>query len=466
MVDDEKRAVAGFDRPGLVIVVIAIVIAAVSSRPYAGSWNDGSRLAAIESLVDYHTWAIDQSIFAGAPAADNNPYPTTDPALRKFGTRDKMWIGGHFYSDKPPVLTLILAAAYRSVQLVTGLRAREHPGWFCYLLTLFSSGLAYVVSVHCIDRLAVSHGLRRSARMLVVLAFSLGTIALPYARHVNNHIILLAVCCAVIVLICRRQILSNIQLARLGVLLGVAYTLDVAIGAVLVCGILALTISHWKTWTAPMLLLAAAFPLFALHHALNYRISGTLLPANTHPEFFQWPGSPFNAESLTGSWHHPSVFAFMGYAMDLLAGHRGFVWHDLPVLVAVPGSIWLLRQNVLQKDRIWFAIGLSAFSWLAYAIASNNHGGLCCSVRWFVPLLAPDFYLVVRLLHSRPLAERELQILTAGGLLLGPLMWWQGPWNSKLVPGFWVVVTATLVTWLVYRARATRPARIPAASYL
>ena len=35
----------------------------LSARPYAGSWNDGSRLAAVESLVDYHTWAIDDSIF-------------------------------------------------------------------------------------------------------------------------------------------------------------------------------------------------------------------------------------------------------------------------------------------------------------------------------------------------------------------------------------------------------------------
>ena len=41
----------------------AVLVALVSARPYAGSWNDGSRLATVESLVDYHTLAIDRSIF-------------------------------------------------------------------------------------------------------------------------------------------------------------------------------------------------------------------------------------------------------------------------------------------------------------------------------------------------------------------------------------------------------------------
>ena len=30
---------------------IALAIAAIGAKPYAGSWNDGSRLAAVESLV-------------------------------------------------------------------------------------------------------------------------------------------------------------------------------------------------------------------------------------------------------------------------------------------------------------------------------------------------------------------------------------------------------------------------------
>jgi hypothetical protein len=53
----ERRA---RDRLGLLLVIAgASVVAALSARPWAGSWNDASRLAAVESLVDRHTLAID-----------------------------------------------------------------------------------------------------------------------------------------------------------------------------------------------------------------------------------------------------------------------------------------------------------------------------------------------------------------------------------------------------------------------
>src|SRR5262249_13483019 len=48
---------------GFLVLIASGAVAAGSARPFAGSWNDGSRLAAVESLVDAHTFAIDDSIF-------------------------------------------------------------------------------------------------------------------------------------------------------------------------------------------------------------------------------------------------------------------------------------------------------------------------------------------------------------------------------------------------------------------
>src|SRR5215207_7390096 len=59
------------------VVLAAGVLAAVTARPYAGAWNDGSRLAAVESLVDRHTFAIDDSVYLTPSAAARPPY---DPA--------------------------------------------------------------------------------------------------------------------------------------------------------------------------------------------------------------------------------------------------------------------------------------------------------------------------------------------------------------------------------------------------
>lgn len=458
MPDARDENAFGLDRLSVVVAVIATGIAVLSARPYAGGWNDGSRLAAVESLADYHTWAIDDSIFVRGTARSGvaSPYPVSEPGLRKFGTRDKMWINGHFYSDKSPVPNLCLAVVYRGIQLISGLVARDRANWFCYLITLASSGVAYVISVYCIDRLAAVHGLALPTRILLTLSFALGTIALPYARHVNSHILLLAVCSTLTLLISKKQIFSTTELISIGSLLGAGYTLDVAIGVILVVGILAVVIARRCAWGQPLLVLTAAFPWFALHHVLNYMIGGTFLPANTNPAFFQWPGSAFDAESLTGGWHHHSVYAFVGYALDLLVGHRGFLLHNLPLLLALPGAIWLLRRHVRETNNVWFAIGVGTFSWLLYAVASSNHAGLCCSVRWFVPLLAPGYYILILLLHYDARAEAELRILSGGSFVLGALMWWQGPWTARLVPGFWLIVGTTLLGWMFCRIERSR----------
>src|SRR5690349_16392031 len=94
--------------PALAVVLAAALVAAVSARPYAGSWNDGSRLAAVEALVDHHTFTIDDSIFVRERPADPRiptPYPPDEPLL-DHGALDKLFINGHYYSDKPAVVSL------------------------------------------------------------------------------------------------------------------------------------------------------------------------------------------------------------------------------------------------------------------------------------------------------------------------------------------------------------------------
>src|SRR5712691_11790158 len=90
----------------LSVLAVALTLAALSTRPYAGSWNDGSRLATVECLVDYHTLAIDDSIFVRVPpqgeAVAGSPYSVDEPALLEHGTLDKLFVQGHFYSDKSP----------------------------------------------------------------------------------------------------------------------------------------------------------------------------------------------------------------------------------------------------------------------------------------------------------------------------------------------------------------------------
>ena len=64
----------------LLVILAAAAVAVVSARPYAGAWNDGSRLATVECLVDHGTLAIDDSLFVRVPpdgSAQRNPYPAS-----------------------------------------------------------------------------------------------------------------------------------------------------------------------------------------------------------------------------------------------------------------------------------------------------------------------------------------------------------------------------------------------------
>jgi hypothetical protein len=452
-------------RPGHSVAAILIglgaaLIALLGARPYAGGWNDGSRLATVEALVDYGTWRIDDSIFVKVPADTlEKGAPYRAPDLLAGGTRDKLRIAGHFYSDKPPVLALALAAVYKLAQITTGLVAARHPAWFCWLMTFFSSGLAYFASVCCIDRLALLMRLGLRPRLLLAAAFSLATLALPYTRHVNSHAVMLGVSSALILLIASPGPWNAGRLASAGTLLGIGYALDPGAGPVLVICAVALVAFRTRRAGCVILALGAAFPWFVFHHWLNYRIGGGFWPANANPAYLAWPGSPFTPENMTGVWRSRGLLKTSVYALDLLFGRLGFFPYNLPLFLLLPGLPILLRRRVRETPEILAAVCWGAGTWLLYALASNNHAGACLSVRWFVPLLAPAFYLLSLLLREQPQLIRSFAILTAGGVALGALMEWRGPWGNRMLPGFWFVVAPTIIAWLADWNRRRREAR-------
>jgi hypothetical protein len=74
------------------VYLLVIALALVTTHAAPGSWNAASRIATVQSLVEYHTFVIDKTAF--------------------IGTGDKVFIGGHFYSDKPPMPSVLGAAVY------------------------------------------------------------------------------------------------------------------------------------------------------------------------------------------------------------------------------------------------------------------------------------------------------------------------------------------------------------------
>jgi hypothetical protein len=463
------------------LIVAASLIAAASARNYAGGWNDGSRLATVESLVDRHTLVIDESIFVRslASADATNPYCPGNELLRTKGTQDKLLIAGHYYSDKSPLPAFWLAVWYQLFQSTTGLAAREHPRLFCYLMTLVSSGIAYVVTVWAIWRLALRKGLPLATCLFLAASVALATIALPYVRHVNNHILLLAVLSLLMLVLDwiaagvsnsrwlaqspaeRDPVAADhvagramprfapmiFPISAAGTLAALGYNCDLGLGPVLLLCITMLVAFRTRSVLAIGCFGLAAIPWIAAHHVVNYATGGTVGPANSVVAYLAWPGSPFSMQNMTGGWAHDNVGHFLVYGAALVFGKHGFVNYNLPLFLPMAGFALLLSRRPAELPELFFAAAFSGGTWLLYAALSNNYSGPCCSIRWFVPLIAPAYYVLVILLHERPSLIRDLTLLSAFGAVLSVWLWWRGPWEGAVPLILWPVNALVLLVW-------------------
>lgn len=455
-------------RDFLLVLILISSIAVAGARPYAGAWNDGSRLAAVESLVDRNTFAIDDSMFVQIPI-DSSPYGPANPGLHLTGTLDKLRINGHYYSDKSPVPTLLLAAVYKIAQLLTGLRAAQSPAAFCWLMNFVGGGLPYIVAVAAIFGIASHYQLSRRVTWLLTLSFALATIAPAYSHHVNNHILQLSTTAVSILIMLRiapcaglrsgTPIATNSRWLLLGFITGLGYTIDLGLGPPL----LAAT-SGWgihQCWqrrqlTPLLFFTGAALPWLITHHAINYAIAGTMGPANARPEYLDWPGSPFDSTSMTGRWNHPSLGWAILYALDLLVGQRGILGNNLPTYLALVALPLILGNRHRERSVILAHLAWCGGGFLAYAATSNNYAGMCLSIRWFVPMLAPAFLLIASLLRERPAFARDLLLLSGYGCVWAFAGWLGGPWQRPPLALYWATMLGGLSLWALWRWRRWR----------
>lgn len=441
-----------------VLALCAFAFAAAGAKPYASSWNDGSRLASVEALVERGTFCIDGTTFLerGGPPA----YDPANPILAR-ATLDKLLIGGRYYSDKPPLVSLPLAGAYRALMALGAPAPSARPDVFAWVICVLLSGTGFAVAVGCMWALGTRAGLEPKWRLLWLGAFALATVIPAYTRSANNHIAQLGAVAALCVLLCRIADAARAgrtawgALVGAGLITGFAYNLDFGVGPPLVPAVLLVVAVRTRRLGAVAACGLAMLPCVVAGHATNYQIGGDWLkPLNMNPEYLAWPGSPF-ATTMTGIIR-PNVWAQVVYAFDMLFGKKGFLTHNPPVLLALVAGALVLRRGAAHRTELLALVAWCAAGWLMYGALSKNHGGACVSVRWFVPFLAPGFWLLAKVLVERPDLRRDFLALAAWGAPLAASAWLVGPWWMRIVPGYWAVLGGALTTWAAVRYRAWR----------
>jgi hypothetical protein len=169
------------------IVLLFSVIWLLFAHSRAYSTNDASRMAAIESLVHRSTWVIDESPFAH--------------------TLDKIKVGDHFYSDKPPMLAFMGGILYyglhhglgftlqytgcepgQSASGCLAIRELAHTDWAYVVLTFVLVSLPATIILALAYKLARFYGWTNPTALFFVLTLGLGTALFPYSTVFTNHV--------------------------------------------------------------------------------------------------------------------------------------------------------------------------------------------------------------------------------------------------------------------------------------
>ncbi|MBF0361386.1 MAG: hypothetical protein HQK49_10255 [Oligoflexia bacterium] len=443
--------IKNFNKRYIVLFTISFLFISLFIKTNTGGWNDKSRLATIESLVENKTLIIDQSIFF------NN-------------TLDKVFINGHYYSDKPPLLSIFLFPIYLFIHNTFNLNLSNNtppsnnfgnlnrnpfdyefeqidPKAFpsnkeyiratiskkcrdfynsenknsnsklryyflpekieitLYLLLLLSNGFIFALIVVFISKLISLFVNDYKVNLILTLFFTLGTYIFPYSLILNNHIYttfltLLLIYYLLLIKLKINESKIKWQFLLIGIILGLIIAIEISplISMVPLVIIYLLSYKNYRRWSYVITFITGLLIPLSIHLAFNFYIAGDFKPINMHPEFFNYPGTAFNKYNLSGvSFMHKSLSDFFYYTYDSFLGKRGlFLFCPtllLCLFVAIHSMIKNQNQNILKEKFLSLAIIVATS--IQIILFTNHHGGGCFSFRHLIFLTPLFLFLII-----------------------------------------------------------------------
>ena len=275
------------------LVVIAMVLGTIRLLEQAPlqSANDRSRWTTVWSLVERNTFTIDEI----------RKHPGWD-------TIDKVKIGDHFYSSKPPLFSMIVAGGYWAAR--HGLGWRIDPGNLdtvtpvSHLLLFLINIVPTALALGSLAKLLWRHGEISFTRNFVMAAACFATLWSAYLPSLNNHTP--AICCVIFALrgavVSTPASLTMQRLAFAGFMAGLAVTFELPALAFL-GGLFIITLKQSPMRTLAAFVPMALIPLAAFLIANKLAI-GTWAPAYSS---FDKPDSPYRyiENGIPSYWIEP-----------------------------------------------------------------------------------------------------------------------------------------------------------------
>ena len=412
---------------GLLILLGSGLVLFNTPRETNTSTNVMSRWATVEAVADHGTYAID--------------------ATKYTATIDKVKVGEHFYSSKPPVLPTIVAGVYWVYRSITGDTLGSRGSWAAWVSTVATIGVLHVLLLVVFYRFAALLIGRSDAVLLALAAMCFACIGAGYATTLNNHTP--AAFLSVASFYYAYRVRHGIDATRKhwllsGLLAGALPTIDLpsaALSAALFVYLLRFDVRKTLRWFLP-----ATLPFVVWHLATSWIATGSLVPIYLRGDVYQYEGSYWSSPRGLEAQPEPKWM----YAFHVLLGHHGLFSMTPLFGLGVLGLAGVLRE----RHKLWseaLVVLVSSVVLLAfYILRTHNYGGVCIGVRWFVsymPLLFLFFgiWLARRSLTSRVLLVVAVLFLVSQFNAIDALhspwaesqwqAWWRQTFGSPNVPG-------------------------------
>ncbi|MCA9038420.1 MAG: hypothetical protein KDA91_25015 [Planctomycetaceae bacterium] len=437
----------------LILAATGLIFAAILRAEPLQSANDRSRWATVWSLVERGTFQIDE--------IDQYARWSTIDKVRHRLDDTKPW---HFYSSKPPLLSVIVAGLYAIERWTLGHGLFHETQFVTRLLLLIVNGLPFWLGLLALCRCLILLGSSLPVRLFVVAAAGFASMLNPYLTTLNNHTP--AAACAMFAVMAAAELLTRRQqgfptgsdekssgrpFINLGLFaaLTCCFELPAALMGILAF-VLAAAIDRRRTLTH--FVPAAVIPLAAFF-VTNWLATGGIKPFyasyGSETYVYEHHGIPSywtNPRDLDANQESPAVYLF-----HCVLGHHGLLSLTPVLCLSICGWCFMVFQKaeIARRGIILTGAVLTTVTLGFYLTRTQNYnyGGNSVGLRWM--LWMSPFWWIAMAPAAEKLKSRSSRIL-AGLLLLASVtsVSWSlhSPWRPS-----WLYVQLQSYGWIHYR---------------
>ena len=421
---DEQASMTERWGTGLLIFVAVILhsVALLNAKPLMSA-NDRSRWCTVYSLVEQGTFQIDE--IRQQPGWDSIDIIHDD---------------GHFYSTKPPLLSVVVAGVTWCVQRITGWSLLHDTHSVTATVLIFVNIIPFAISLILLSRLLKRVAQTSWCRLFVLSVAAFGSLVTPFLMTLNNHTV--AVVGVMISLFALERLLSD-ELPRgwafalCGLAAGWACANELPAAAFgLATFLLAARRSVRQTlcWYAP----AAVIPIAA------FLAANVIATGSWKPTYANFGSSKYNfvIDGVPSYWMDPdgvdrNLDSPLVYFLHCTVGHHGIFSLTpvfLLVLIGWLTSCWIQHVALRTLVRLGALLTVLVVGFYMTRFDNYNYGGVSCALRWALWLI--PFWLLAII----PIVDAAIRSMVLRGLQLGLLAismmsaWlpidnpWQQPW--------------------------------------